>query len=183
MGAAASPRHGTAAPLEGLSLRRPRIPAPRVRVLLTDGAVLLLDHVLDAISDRGLTTGRLHSGLRVTDAEGAAAAFPPVLPLPILVLRLDVALRHPHSSHWRSVADRGHEDVAIAYRKCTAVTDHGSSRAGRRWTYFPAGRGCERGDRRKPVVDRSRTGGRPPDLGGGPRPHVVRSALVVRSSG
>ena len=81
-----------------LALGFSRIAAARVGVPLADRAVLLLDEVLDAVSNGGLTPFWLGFGLGVVDAEGSGTPLPAVLPLPIFEVGVDVAFGHDESS-------------------------------------------------------------------------------------
>jgi hypothetical protein len=73
--------------------------AARVRAVLANGAVELLDDMLNAAIDRDLTAGRLRFGLGLSRVGCPLTALSAVLPDTILVVSLDVALRHgPGSS-------------------------------------------------------------------------------------
>jgi hypothetical protein len=67
--------------------------ASGIRVLLGDGAVHVLDHVLHPALDCHLPTFGLCGLLGVVSVARTLVTLRAVLPLPVLVVRLDVALR------------------------------------------------------------------------------------------
>src|SRR5699024_3425458 len=92
----ASGRHPPYCPTRSSALGLARVTATRVRVLLADRAVLLLDHVLDISLGGHLPACGLRLSLGVVRRAGTLIALRTVLPLTVLVVRLDITLRHAH---------------------------------------------------------------------------------------
>src|SRR5680860_1040391 len=76
-----------------------------IRLLLTDRAVLLLDHMLDLARLSHLSALLLCFGLRLRSVRRDGVALRTVLPDPVLVVRLDISLGHgaspPFQNHSR----------------------------------------------------------------------------------
>jgi hypothetical protein len=77
-----------------LASRRVLVTAARVRVLLADGAVLLLDDVLDTAVDGHTTTVDLGCCLRLVGAARSLVTLGPIFPATVFVVGLNVAFTY-----------------------------------------------------------------------------------------